>query len=230
MRAIFVDRDGVINRNRKDYVKSWEEFEFLPHSAEALAELTRHGLMTVIVTNQSVINRGIVSRERVEEINARMVASLEALGAKVQSVLYCPHRREEGCSCRKPQPGMLFQAAKKFGIDLPRSYVVGDALTDLAAGEGAGCRTILVMTGRGVSQFLSIEARRRQGYMVARDLREAVQRILAMEDLVKLGWLEARLLRALSPFRLATDAGFPSAGERQATDGLPEDLYRKESA
>ncbi len=198
MKTVFVDRDGVINRNRGDHVKSWGEFVFLPHAADALAELTRHGLGIVVLTNQAAINRGITSRETIEEIHLRMVAALDAAGARVEGVFYCPHRPEEGCSCRKPQPGLLFQAAEKLGIDLSQSYLIGDALTDVLAAKRAGCRPILVMTGRGLSQFLSPRARGVAGYSVSRDLGHAVRRILVEEGLVKPGLWE-RLRGRLDP-------------------------------
>lgn len=190
MKAVFIDRDGVINCNRKDHVKSWEEFVFLPRSVEALAELTRRGFKTVILTNQAVVNRGIVSRETIDDIHARMTARLELAGARVDGVFYCPHRPEERCSCRKPQPGLLLAAAEQLGIDLAQSYLVGDAISDIRAGKAAGCRTILVLTGRGRRQFLSREARAVRGYSVARDLWHAVRQILVGEDLIRAGALE----------------------------------------
>lgn len=184
MKTVFVDRDGVINRNRGDHVKSWEEFAFLPHAVDALVELTRHGFRIVVLTNQAAINRGITSRETIEEIHSRMIAALEAAGARIEAVFYCPHRPEEGCSCRKPQPGLLFQASEQLGIDLSQSYLIGDALTDIIAGKRAGCRPILVMSGRGLAQFLSPKAREVTGYSVSRDLGHAVRRILVEEGLV----------------------------------------------
>lgn len=199
MKAVLIDRDGVINQNRPDHVKSWGEFVFLPGAVEAMVELTRHGLRTVILTNQAAINRGITGRETVEDIHERMVTALEAAGARVDGVFYCPHRPEERCSCRKPLPGLLLQAAEKLGIDLSQSYLVGDAVSDIAAGRAAGCRTILVMTGRGARQFLSLGARRQGRYWIARDLSHAARRILVEEGLVKAGLLERvqlRLLRA----------------------------------
>ncbi len=190
MKTVFVDRDGVINRNRGNHVKSWEEFVFLPHAVDALVDLTHHGFRTVVLTNQAAINRGITSRETIEEIHARMVEVLKAAGARIDGVFYCPHRPDEGCGCRKPQPGLLFEAAEKLALDLTQSYLIGDALTDVLAGKAAGCRPILVMTGRGVVQFLSPRARTIEGYSVSRDLRHAVRRILLQEGLVEAGFLE----------------------------------------
>lgn len=190
MRAVFVDRDGVINANRRDHVKSWNEFVFLPHAVEALVELTKHGLPTVVLTNQAAINREITPRRTVEEIHARMIAVLGAAGARIDGVFYCPHRPDEGCSCRKPRPGLLLQAAERLGIDLTESYLIGDALSDVAAAQAVGCRPILVLTGRGVGQWLSREARHRRGYAVSRNLWHAVRRILVGEELAEARWLE----------------------------------------
>ncbi len=184
MKAVFVDRDGVINRNRKDHVKSWDEFVFLPGAVEGMVELTRAGLRTVILTNQAVINRGLLSREALDSIHDRMTGELEAAGAVVDAVYYCPHRPDEHCSCRKPRPGLLLAAAGRLGIELEQSYLVGDALSDIQAGRAAGCRTILVLTGRGLRQFLRRDARRVGGYSISRDLRHAVHSILVTEKLV----------------------------------------------
>lgn len=190
MKTVFIDRDGVINRNRREHVKSWSEFVFLPRAAEALAELTRWGFRIVILTNQAVINRGIVSQEVIDEIHTRMVAHLENTGARIDGVFCCPHRPEEQCSCRKPQPGLLFSAAERLGIDLTESYLIGDAISDIRAGKSAGCRTILVLTGRGPRQLLSREARVTEGYSVSRTIWHAVRRILVEEKLVEAEPLE----------------------------------------
>ncbi len=201
MKAVFVDRDGVINRNRDDYVKRWEDFVFLPHAAEALAEITRHGLMTVVLTNQSAINRGIITREAVEEIHARMTAELRLVGARIDGVFYCPHRPDERCGCRKPRPGLLLQAAQRLHIDLSQSYLVGDALSDIEAAREVGCIPILVATGRGLRQFVGVGARRLEGYGVSRDLGHAVSRILVAEGLEQGSWLERLKVRQLQPRR-----------------------------
>jgi len=146
--TVFLDRDGVINVNLRDYVKRWEEFEFLPHALEGLALLTEHGCELVIVTNQSVVGRGLISSAELDELHARMLAAIARHGGTVRAVLYCPHRAEEGCACRKPRPGLLFQARDQLGIELTDAIVVGDHPTDVEAGRRAGCRSILVLSGR----------------------------------------------------------------------------------
>ena len=149
MRAVFLDRDGVICRYRPDYVKSWEAFEFLPGSLGALKELAALGRPVIVVSNQSCIGRGLVTRETVDDINRRMMETVGTHGGRIDEVYICPHHPDEGCSCRKPGTAMLIEAAMKFDIDLSRSWVVGDNSTDIYMGQKAGCRTVLVRTGLG---------------------------------------------------------------------------------
>ncbi len=181
-RAVFVDRDGVICRNRNDHVKSWQEFVFLPGAIKALVRLTRVNLPIVIITNQAVINRGIIPAEVVEDINARMVRAIEAAGGRVDGVLYCPHRPDEQCDCRKPRPGMLLTAAKRWGVDLAQSYLVGDAETDVQAARAVGCRRYLVLTGRGLRQLIHCLFYGKLDFAVKLNLGAAVDDILRREN------------------------------------------------
>lgn len=173
--AVFLDRDGVINRDRADYVKAWHEFEFLPGALQALRRLAQLARPVVVVTNQSAIGRGLVSRQAVEEIHTHMVAAIQAAGGRVDAVLYCPHRPEERCACRKPQPGLLLQAAERLGLDLGRSVLVGDAASDIGAARAAGCRPVLVKTGRGLAQLALLRERGEDGFDVVDDLGQAVE-------------------------------------------------------
>ena len=177
-RAIFLDRDGVINVNRPDHVKCWEEFQFLPGAIEAIVRLSRAGLDTFVITNQAVINRGMVSREIVDWINLRMRRAVELHGGHVTAVACCPHRPSEDCRCRKPQPGLLLELARRYSIDLGASIVIGDALSDVQAATAAGCAPILVLTGRGQEQLAIARADGWNGFAVAKDLRQAVDLIL----------------------------------------------------
>jgi D-glycero-D-manno-heptose 1,7-bisphosphate phosphatase len=148
VKTVFLDRDGVINRNlENDYVKSWDEFEFLPNTLRAIQHLTDAGHRLIVVTNQSCINKGIVASLTLDEIHQRMVLEIERAGGRIHAIYYCPHREDEGCSCRKPKPGLLIQAAHEHAIDLSRSYLVGDSMRDITAGQEVGCRTFLVLTG-----------------------------------------------------------------------------------
>jgi D-glycero-D-manno-heptose 1,7-bisphosphate phosphatase len=181
--AVFIDRDGVINHNRADHVKSWEEFEFLPGVMEALARLTRMGHDVFVITNQAVVNRGVVPREAVEEINRRMVQEIERWGGRVAAVLICPHRPDEGCLCRKPRPGLLIEAQQTYDVDLNESYLIGDFPSDMEAAQKVGCTPILVLTGRGEDALRSLPARRQQEYLVVPDLQHAVDLIEPRERL-----------------------------------------------
>lgn len=176
--VVFLDRDGVINENRPDYVKSWSEFEFLPGSLKALAALHRAGYRIVVVTNQSGVGRGLISRETLHDIHARLLATVRQYGGDIEHVLYCPHRPEDDCHCRKPQPGMLLAAANALKIDLRQSFMVGDAFTDIQAGQAAGCRCFLVLTGRGLSQLSTSLNQAANGFQVVPDLNAAVEHIL----------------------------------------------------
>ncbi len=148
-RAIFLDRDGVINRNRPDHVKSWDEFVFLPRALDALNQLAATDFVTVITTNQAAINRRLMRDETVREIHSRMTAAIEKAGGRIDAVYYCPHKPEERCGCRKPMPGMYLRAARENGVDLARSYVIGDASVDLDVAHVIGAQAILVESGRG---------------------------------------------------------------------------------
>jgi D-glycero-D-manno-heptose 1,7-bisphosphate phosphatase len=181
MRAIFLDRDGVICENRSDYVKSWSEFQFLPGAQQSLAALSRLGLPIIVITNQSAIGRGIISANTVEDIHQRMVAEIAAYGGRIDRVIYCPHHPEEKCHCRKPQPGMLLKVAKEMGIDLTRSYLIGDAVTDLLAAQQVGCQSFLVLTGRGFQQLISALCLVDRQFTIIHNLMGAMNYILRAE-------------------------------------------------
>jgi D-glycero-D-manno-heptose 1,7-bisphosphate phosphatase len=143
-RAIFLDRDGVINRKAPEgqYITAWEQMEFLPGVAEALGELKQGGFLLIVVTNQSAISRKKLPVGILESIHQRMVRWLGREGATIDAVYYCPHEPNTDCQCRKPRPKMLLQAAEEHHIDLSRSWMVGDAASDIEAGRAAGCRTV----------------------------------------------------------------------------------------
>lgn len=151
--AIFLDRDGVINQNRDDYVKSWQEFIFLPGSLEGLRKLADFPGPILVITNQSAIGRGIVTADVVDEIHARMLAEIRAHGGRIDEIFVCPHHPQENCLCRKPKPGLLLQAQTRWNIDLSRSWLVGDSATDIQAAHSVNCRPFLVQTGRGRQQL-----------------------------------------------------------------------------
>lgn len=163
-------------------MKRWDEFRFLPGALEALARLTRAGARLFVVTNQATINRGITPRAVVDEINQRMIGEIARHGGVIEAVVFCPHTPEEGCECRKPRPGLLRQVARARGIDLTAAYMVGDALSDIEAGQAAGCHPVLVLTGRGRAQYARALAAGRNGFHVEMDLAAAAAYILAREQ------------------------------------------------
>jgi D-glycero-D-manno-heptose 1,7-bisphosphate phosphatase len=180
MRAIFLDRDGVICENRPDHVKSWDEFRFLPGAMLSLAALSRLGIPVVVVTNQALVGRGTVPASVVDGIHQRMVAEVEASGGRIDRVVYCPHSPEDHCACRKPEPGMLLQVAREMGIDLSQSYLVGDAASDLMAGQQVGCQLFLVLSGRGLQQLLPA-FHAVNDFTITRNLEGAAARIIKTE-------------------------------------------------
>ena len=181
-RAVFIDRDGVICRNRKDHVKSWEEFVFLPGVLNALVRLSRSDFLVIVITNQAIVNRGMVPVEVLEDIHRRMVRAVESVGGRIDRVLYCPHRPDENCGCRKPQPGLLLQAAQEMGIHLSSSWLIGDALSDMVAARRAGCQRYMVLTGRGWQELVRCWKTGERGFRVALDLNGAVRSLLRMEQ------------------------------------------------
>lgn len=177
--AIFLDRDGVIIQNRDTYVRAWSDVEFLPNALQALARLAASHYSIVLVTNQSVVGRGIISLQKATEINARVVENILQAGGRIDGVFMCPHAPDDHCDCRKPRPGLLNQAAQLLSIDLSRSIMIGDALTDIQAGKNAGVEiAILVRTGRGEVQRELPQATALQPFIICEDLSTAVKTIL----------------------------------------------------
>ena len=148
MKTVFLDRDGVINRNRdNDYVTNWSEFEFLPNSLAAIKLLTDAGYQLIIATNQACINKGILLPKTLDEIHCKMVSQIEDAGGHIHAIYYCPHRNDENCTCRKPKPGLLVQAASEHVINLSDTYLIGDSASDIEVGREFGAYSLLVLTG-----------------------------------------------------------------------------------
>lgn len=155
-RAVFLDRDGTINVE-KHYLHKVEDFEFIPGASEAIKRLKEAGFVVVVVSNQAGVARGFFDEQAVELLHRHMQAELAKIGTSIDAFYFCPHHPEEGlgrykvaCDCRKGEPGMLLQAAEDLGIDLHRSFMVGDKVADIEAGRRAGCESVLVLTGYGV--------------------------------------------------------------------------------
>src|SRR6266702_7328240 len=151
MQTIFLDRDGVINRNRPqgDYVKSWKEFQFLPGARGAIARLTKAGFRLLVVTNQACIGKGIVSCATVQEIHVRMIQEIAQAGGRIEAVLCCPHLADAGCGCRKPAPGLLQRAFEEYRVDSRQAILVGDSAKDVQTAAAVGMPAIMVLSGLG---------------------------------------------------------------------------------
>lgn len=141
--AVFLDRDGTIARD-VPYCSRPEDFELFPRVPEAIRLLRDAGYAVVLVTNQSGVARGYFTERDLARIHDKLLTELSRRGAPLDAVYYCPHHPDDGCSCRKPQPGLILEAARELQIDLTSSYMVGDTPADVGAGQSAGCRTVLV--------------------------------------------------------------------------------------
>lgn len=174
--ALFLDRDGVIIENRANYVRSWADVDIYPQALTALASIRETPCKIIIVTNQSAVGRGIISLETAWAINDQLVAVIRAGNGRIDDTFICPHAPAANCACRKPRPGLLLQAAAKHNIDLGRSIMIGDALSDMEAGRAAGVsHTILLRTGRGAAQVQNLEVGSLSSFMIYDDLNSALQ-------------------------------------------------------
>jgi D-glycero-D-manno-heptose 1,7-bisphosphate phosphatase len=144
--TIILDRDGVLNEKppRAQYVRSWDEFTWIPESKQALGLLCKAGWRVIIVSNQAGIARGAMTEAQLHDIHNRMQRDVVEAGGHIEAIYYCPHNWDEGCECRKPKPGMLFRAQREYSLDLSRTYFVGDDERDAQAADAAGCRSLMV--------------------------------------------------------------------------------------
>lgn len=150
MRIVFLDRDGVINKypGDGDYLTSLRKFRFLPGVKKAIALLSKAGFRIFVASNQAGVGRGVYSRRTLDKITAYMFEGIIKAGGHIDRVYYCTHRKDAGCGCRKPKPGMLKKAAREFKFDLKDAYFVGDTIRDVHTARNAGCRSILVLSGK----------------------------------------------------------------------------------
>ncbi len=171
-RAAFLDRDGVINRKalKGEYVTRWEEMQILPGVSEAIVRLNQAGFRVIVVTNQRCVAKGLISTAELEVLHQQLCEALAAAGATIDAIYYCPHEMQPPCRCRKPQPGMLLDAARTHDIDLTASWMVGDSDIDVEAGRRAGCKTARLLD--------SEERPHGNADLIARSLREVIDHIL----------------------------------------------------
>ena len=148
LKLVILDRDGTINRASDEFVKSPDEWHPLPGSLEAISRLNHAGFHVVLATNQSGLGRGLFDMAALNAVHSHMVKTLAAAGGRIDAIFYCPHAPDEGCTCRKPAPGLLHQIQERYGIELEGVPYVGDSLRDMQAAQAAGCAPHLVLTGR----------------------------------------------------------------------------------
>jgi D-glycero-D-manno-heptose 1,7-bisphosphate phosphatase len=180
--AIFLDRDGVLIENRSDYIRDWSQVRIFSKALEALSLSIIKKYKVVIITNQSGIGRNLIPLKTAQKINQKLVEVIKDNGGQIAGVYMCPHRPEEQCACRKPRPGLIWQAARELSLDLQHSWVIGDAWSDLLAGKAAGIdRVIIVKTGRGAEQLRQPSPEDIDSYLVFNDLSDALDGIFRID-------------------------------------------------
>jgi D-glycero-D-manno-heptose 1,7-bisphosphate phosphatase len=179
--ALFLDRDGVIIENRANYVREWSDVSIYPQAIEALVRVKSTGYKIVIITNQSAVGRGLISLETAEMINMQLVDEIRSAGGRIDGVFICPHAPQVECNCRKPQPGLILDAAESLSLDLSRSILVGDALSDIMAGQSAGvAKSVLVRTGRGDTQTNTTLAENIPPFLIYDTLADALSELILL--------------------------------------------------
>lgn len=178
MRLVILDRDGVINHDSDEFVKSADEWLPIDGSLDAIGRLSRAGFTVAIATNQSGIGRGLMTRDDLDHIHARMMRLAQEAGGTIDLIVYCPHHPDDGCDCRKPLPGLLHQVAGHYGISLAGVPVIGDSLRDLEAAAAVSARPMLVLTGNGAETARTPAAGRFAAETFA-DLGAAAERLIA---------------------------------------------------
>lgn len=176
MKLVILDRDGVINFDSPQYIKSPAEWKPIPGSIEAIAKFCQAGYRVVIATNQSGVGRGLFEMDMLNTIHEKMHKAVAAAGGRIDAIFFCPHAAEDKCACRKPKPGMYKRISDCFNVDLAGVPAIGDALRDLQAAAFSGCQPILVLTGKG--EKTQSECELPEGTLVFKDLEAAGEWIL----------------------------------------------------
>ena len=176
--AVFLDRDGTISED-VGYLNDVQQFRMFPFAAEAIRKLNDANLPVIVVTNQSGVGRGFFTESTVHTVHEEMTQQLAAAGAHLTAIYYCPHTSDDDCECRKPKPGMMQRAVREHGVDLRRSFVVGDRYGDVELAQSNGGRGVLVRTGYGEEDLrLNGAGWAKQPDFVAGDLADAVEWVL----------------------------------------------------
>jgi D,D-heptose 1,7-bisphosphate phosphatase len=154
-RAIFLDRDGVLNKDRNDYVKNIDELEIFPFIGKCIRQINEQGFLVIVITNQSAIGRKLITHNDVENIHKFIQKFLKKHDAKIDAFYYCPHHPIANCDCRKPKPGLLIKASYDFSIDLKNSWMIGDNDRDVESGLSAGCKSIKVTSENTLEDIIN---------------------------------------------------------------------------
>lgn len=149
MRVLVLDRDGVINHDSPDYIKSPDEWQPLPGSVEAIARASQAGYAIAIASNQSGVGRGLFDLDMLSTINDKMIEAVEDAGGRIDLIVFCPHKPDDGCDCRKPKAGLLHRIEAELGTSLKDQWMIGDSMKDLSAARAVGMQPVLVRTGNG---------------------------------------------------------------------------------
>ena len=176
MKLVILDRDGVINFDSAQFIKSPSEWKPIPGSLEAIARLNQAGYRVVVATNQSGVGRGLFDMDTLNAIHGKMHRAAQAVGARIDAVFYCPHAADSACDCRKPKPGMFERIASCYNIDLAGTPSIGDSLRDLQAAVAVGGKPLLVLTGKG--EKTRAEDHLPEGTLIFPDLAAAVDHLL----------------------------------------------------
>ena len=176
MKLVILDRDGVVNHDSKQFIKSPAEWRPIPGSIDAIAKLSQAGYRVIIATNQSGIGRGLFDMDTLNAIHEKMHRAVQQAGGRIDAIFYCPHPIEDDCKCRKPKTGMFERIARCFNVDLIGTPSVGDSLRDLQAAAAVGARPLLVLTGKGTQT--QAEGGLPEGTQVFPDLATAAEEIL----------------------------------------------------
>ncbi len=184
MKYIILDRDGVINHDSREYIKSPEEWIAISGSLEAIADLNRAGYHVLVATNQSGIARGYYDIETLDRIHEKFARELAAVGGHIEEIFFCPHHPDDKCICRKPRPGMLQQICNKYHLDAKSIYFIGDSMADVEAALAAGCQPLLVLTGNGKKTLATYANSHR--IPAFDDLAAAVEFILGLKNKIKM--------------------------------------------
>lgn len=184
VRYLFIDRDGVINKDpggwtKTNYVTEWKDFHFVPGTLEALKILKDKGIKVIVASNQGGVNKGYYTLEELNKVNDRMLQEIRKSGGEIEEVFYCIHKDEDNCSCRKPKSGMLDMAAKKYGVKPGEVYFIGDDKKDILAGKKLGCKTALVLSGK--SSRDDVKGWQEKPDRIFKDLLEAVNSLTREE-------------------------------------------------